>query len=435
VDRTGDRAPRDPPETPLSDAQIEALRAALAASPESHPLRHLLAEQLLAAGRREDALAELRRLAEADALTPQAALVAGPLALDQGDLDLAGRCLGIARHAGLVEGVTELQARLDEARSARGVLRLVRGGADPDRADAAGAAEADREPAVTFAEIGGLDAVKQLIHRRIVLPFQRPELYEKYGRSAGGGVLLYGAPGCGKTLLARGTAGECGVPFVNVRIEQILDPYYGQSERNLHEVFEQARAKAPCVLFIDELDAIGFARRRHSGSAGRPLVDQLLQELDAIGADNARLLILAATNAPWDVDDALKRPGRFDRVLFVPPPDTPGRLAILRLLLAATPSDALDLDALAQATPLWSGADLRGLVERALDQVIEEALDSGSEPPLAQRHLDPVLRDMRPSTLDWLARARNFVEFANRAQQYREVEEFLATPEVKRWRV
>ena len=243
--------------------------------------------------------------------------------------------------------------------------------------------------------------------------------------------MLYGAPGCGKTLLARATAGECGLPFFNVRIEDVLDPYIGQSERNLHACFEVARDNSPCVLFLDELDAIAFARRKHTGSAGRPLVDQLLQELDAIGADNSNILILAATNAPWDVDDALKRPGRLDRVVFVPPPDNEARLRILEMLVRERPTSGLELKKVAKQTPLFSGADLSALVERGVDEVIEEALDSGTEPPLEMRHLQPVLAGMRPTTLDWLASARNFVEFGNESGRYDEVKQFLRSREAR----
>ena len=199
--------------------------------------------------------------------------------------------------------------------------------------------------------------------------------------------MLYGPPGCGKTLLARATAGECGLPFINVRIEDVMDPYLGVSERNLHAAFERARANAPCVLFLDELDALAFARHKHGGSEARRLVDVLLQELDAIGSENDGLLVLAATNAPWDVDEAMLRPGRFDRVIFVPPPDEPARADILSVLVNDVPADGLDLKALAGQTPMFSGADLRALIERGVDRVIDEALSSGGEPPLAMRHL------------------------------------------------
>jgi SpoVK/Ycf46/Vps4 family AAA+-type ATPase len=274
--------------------------------------------------------------------------------------------------------------------------------------------------------------VKKAIHRTIVLPFQRPDLYERYGRRAGGGVMLFGPPGCGKTLLARATAGECGVPFLNVRIEDVLDPMYGVSERRLHDAFAEARLSAPCVLFLDELDALAYARRKQQGSVGRALVDQLLQELDAIGSDNQGMLILAATNAPWDVDDALKRPGRFDRVVFVSPPDLPARRRILELGLADRPAaPGVDVARLADRTALFSGADLRALVERATDAAIDEALERGDDVPIGQAHLERALGELRPTTVDWLRTARNYVEFANQGGRYDDVLAYLDQRDVK----
>jgi SpoVK/Ycf46/Vps4 family AAA+-type ATPase len=259
-------------------------------------------------------------------------------------------------------------------------------------------------------------------------------VYLRYGRQAGGGVMLFGPPGCGKTLLARATAGECDLPFFNIRIEQILDPYLGIAENNLHAAFEHAREHAPCVLFLDELDALAYARRKHGGGAGRVLVDQLLQELDAIGSENEGLLVLSATNAPWDVDDGLKRPGRLDRLMFVPPPDDAARRRILELVLADRPTEGVDVKKLAKATPLFSGADLRALVERAVDDVIDEAVATDSQPPLAMQHLERSRAELRPSTLDWLAGARNYVEFANQGGRYDEVATFLRSREAKLWK-
>ena len=412
----------------MSSGRVEGLRRALELSPDNHALRLVLAETLRDEGELEAAAAEYDVLLEAGELPADSLVAAARLALELGRLDRSAAYLDAARAAGPGEGVAELQAEIDARLGLGGSLRLVRQGGDDEAELFAVELEEGR---TTFADVGGLDDVKKTIHRTIVLPYQRPDLYQRYGRRAGGGILLFGPPGCGKTLLARATAGECGLPFSNVRIEEIVDPYFGISERNLHDAFVQARRFAPCVLFLDELDALAFARRKHTGSVGRQLVDQVLQELDAIGADNEGILVLAATNAPWDVDEALKRPGRFDRVLFVPPPDADARRRILELHLRERPHERIDLRGVARRTPLFSGADLRALVERAVDAVIEEALDSDGEPPLAQRHLDAALRGFRPSTLEWLETARNYVEFANQGGRYDEVARFLVSREAR----
>jgi len=387
----------------MSD-RIDALRQALESSPDNAALRLMLAEALAAEGRRSEALDEYLTLHEAHGLEPSDAEVAAQLALDLGRFELA----------------RELQG--EEAELALN---------DEDIPDAPRFELAEHEQ-VSFADVGGLEDVKEAVTRLIIQPYRRPELYLKYGRGAGGGVLMYGPPGCGKTMLARATAGECGLPFLNIRIEEILGPYIGQSEHNLHEAFTAARAAAPCVLFLDELDAIGFARRKHIGGAARPLVDQLLQELDAIGSDNRDLLILAATNAPWDVEEAVKRPGRFDRMLFVPPPDTAARQRILELLLEPRPTEGINAKVLAEATPRFSGADLRAAVDHALDDVIEEALASGTEPPVTMRHLEQSIRRVQPSTVEWLATARNYVDFANEGGRYDDVKKYLSSSEGRR---
>jgi transitional endoplasmic reticulum ATPase len=417
----------------VSGDQISALERALELSPDNHELRLLLADTLAAAARGAEALPHYEYLLENGSLPKERLVDAGGTALRAGNLQLAARILERAKNHGVLDGVAALQADLE---------RELGGGPEPappqtglDADDSFTAAHyLDTESKVTFSDVGGLEEPKKTIHRTIILPFQRPDLYLKYGRRAGGGAMLYGPPGCGKTLLARATAGECGLPFYNVRIEDVLDPHLGISERNLHDAFEQARLSAPCVLFLDELDALAYARRKQAGSAGRPLVDQLLQELDAIGSDNRDLLILSATNAPWDVDDALKRPGRLDRPLFVPPPDDRARRRIFELALTDRHATDVNVKRLAGATPLFSGADIWASVEAAVDEVIDEALDSGTEPPLRMEHLEKALAKARPTTLDWLASARNYVEFANQAGRYDEVARFLRSKEAKKLR-
>jgi transitional endoplasmic reticulum ATPase len=417
----------------MTSDRINALLKALELTPDNHPLRLMLAEALRDAGQHQAAIQQYDILLRAEQLPREALLPVGELALQADDLDLAARCLDAARRAGIVEGIATLRGRLDEQLDKRGAAKQrvssVEGTAPTAPQDYLESAQP-----ITFTGIGGLEEVKKVIHRMIILPLQRPDIYKRYKRQAGGGVLLYGPPGCGKTMLARATAAECDLPFINVRIENILDPYIGASERNLHGAFTLARQHAPCVMFLDEIDALAYARRKHQGSAGRALVDQLLQELDSIGSENQELLILAATNAPWDVDDALMRPGRFDRRIFVPPPDEETRYHILKLLIDDLPTTAIDLRRLAKSTQLFSGADLRALVDEATDQVIEEALDTQSHPPLTMKHFEIARAELRPTTLDWLARARNYVEFANQDDRYKEVATFLRSREIRDWK-
>jgi len=427
--------------------RLEGLRAAVELSPDNDALRLVLAEALFGEQLVGEALGHFELLVEKAALPTDQLIAVGWMALEDGRLALSARCLERARRAGVTEGTNPLRERIEAELASDGVMRRAdgpepAGGEDEDEDEddrgEAGDAKAssvarlvDRLDHVTFADVGGLKDVKKAIHKQIILPFQRPDLYERYGRRAGGGVLLYGPPGCGKTLVARATAGECGLPFLNLRMEDVMDPWYGVSEQQLHGAFEEARAAAPCVLFVDELDALAYSRRKSQGSAGRALVDQLLQELDAIGSDNAGMLILAATNAPWDVDDALKRPGRFDRVVFVAPPDDQARTKILEIVLADRPVGPIDHARVAKGAVLFSGADLHGVVERAVDAVIDETLESGDDVLIGQGHLERAVAAARPTTVDWLRTARNYVEFANDGGRYDDVRAYLASKEAK----
>lgn len=410
----------------LVSSRVEALQAAVQADESNEVLRLMLAEALAAAGRPDDALSQYERLLGGGALAGPEARDAAELAVAAGRVDLARGLLEAARQAGVVEGLADVEARLAELLRSRGLEKVL---AEPNAADHRWQVEDTR---LTFTDVGGLDDVKKVLHRMVVLPLSRPEVFARYGRRAGGGVLLYGPPGCGKTMLARGLAGECGLPFLVVRIEDVVDPYFGASERNLHDAFAAARDAGPCVLFLDELDALAYSRSKSAGDTGRRLVDVLLQELDSIGSDNDGILVLAATNAPWDVDDAAQRPGRFDRRVFVPPPDVKARRAILEVLLRQVHAEALDVKATSARAELFSGADLRAVVERAVDDVIDEALSQGTQPPLRQQHLDAALLQIRPTTLSWLQRAKDYVEFAGASERYVDVAAYLRQRDVRK---
>lgn len=278
---------------------------------------------------------------------------------------------------------------------------------------------------LSFADVGGLDEVKAQISRKIILPFQKPSVFQRFRKKSGGGVLMYGPPGCGKTMLARATAGECGAKFFNVEIPDVLDMYIGESEKRLASIFREARQQAPAVLFFDELEALAARRRFGESSSGASMVSTFLAEMDGFGSVNEGVLILAATNVPWAIDSAFRRHGRFDRFIFVPPPDQPARREILGKLLAERPqSPALDLAALAKQTPGFSGADLASLVEEACDLAIEQSL-AGEIAPIAPAHFAEAVKTVKPTTVEWLTSARNYAKYANQGGLYDDVVAFL----------
>jgi SpoVK/Ycf46/Vps4 family AAA+-type ATPase len=281
------------------------------------------------------------------------------------------------------------------------------------------------QPPVKFEDVGGLEEVKKQIHRKIILPFQKPSIFERFRKKAGGGILLFGPPGCGKTLLARATAGECNAQFMNVSISDILDMYIGESERKLHAIFEKARSSAPAVLFFDELEGLAGKRQFSREATSAKLVSQFLSEMDGFAQNNSGVLILGATNVPWAVDPAFRRPGRFDRLQFIPPPDRTARESILKLQMRDRPAEAIDYGLLATRTQGFSGADLEHLVESAAKLAIEASLEKGREEPVQMPHFKAALDDVRPTTLEWLTTARNYARYANEGGQYDDVLKFI----------
>jgi SpoVK/Ycf46/Vps4 family AAA+-type ATPase len=285
---------------------------------------------------------------------------------------------------------------------------------------------------VTFADVAGLEPVKEQIRLRILAPFQNPEVYRAFGRKAGGGILLYGPPGCGKTFVARATAGECGARFVSVGIHDVIDKYWGESEKLVHALFEDARRHAPTVLFFDEFDALGTHRGRGESQFWKTLVNQFLQEMDGVKARNEGVLVFAATNVPWNVDTAFRRPGRFDRVLFVPPPDEPARAEMLRRCLAALPGGPqLEVQGVMRATELFTGADLKALCERAAERALSQSLATGKVHAVTLADLERERKQMQSSALEWLTTARNYARYANEGGAYDDLVAFLK--QHKRW--
>ncbi len=294
-----------------------------------------------------------------------------------------------------------------------------------DDATGEDAAAAIEQPVLTFDDIGGMEPIKEEIRMKIIHPLKNPQLFKAYGKKVGGGVLLYGPPGCGKTLLSRATAGEIKASFLSIGIHQILDLYLGNSEKNLHALFELARSHAPAVLFFDEVDALAADRNDLKRSAGRTLINQFLAEMDGNVGSNDGLLILGATNAPWHLDPAFRRPGRFDRILFVPPPDDEARASIIAVMARDKPVDRLDPEAVARKTREFSGADLKAVFDIAIERSLTRAMREDRVIPLGTEDLVKAAREVRPSTRAWFESAKNYAIYANQSGFYDDVLTFL----------
>jgi transitional endoplasmic reticulum ATPase len=438
---------------------LQLLRDAVRQSPENMPLRRHLAESLLAAGRPEEASREYREalakwpadplltlgLARAFAQTgkdseaivvveslltrndpPGAAYVLHARLLARaGEIDRAVRAYKRGVEADPSAADLELAGRLgigaSEGEVVDGRQRAARGGED---ADEPREVEVER-PKIAFKDVGGMEALKEEIRLKIIHPLTHPEIYKAYGKKVGGGILMYGPPGCGKTHLARATAGEIKAGFLAVGIHDVLDMWIGNSEKQLHGIFEQARRSAPCVLFFDEVDALGASRSDMRTSGGRHLINQFLSELDGVEASNEGVLVLAATNAPWHLDSAFRRPGRFDRIVFVPPPDAPARASILRLLCAGKPTGELDVDLLGKKTEHFSGADLKATVDLAIEDKLREAMRDGVPRPLATKDLLAAAGKVKPSAREWFGTARNYALYANQGGLYDDILKYL----------
>jgi len=237
-------------------------------------------------------------------------------------------------------------------------------------------------PNITWADIGGLQDVKRELKEMVQYPVEHPEKFEKYGMSPSKGVLFYGPPGCGKTLLAKAVANECQAHFISIKGPELLTMWFGESEANVRGVFEKARGAAPCVLFFDELDSIAKSRGGSAGDAGGAtdrVMNQLLTEMDGMGAKKS-VFIIGATNRPDIIDTALMRPGRLDQLIYIPMPDLDARKSIIRAILRKSPvSKDVNLDYLAQHTDKFTGADLTEVCQRAAKFAIRESITKDIE--------------------------------------------------------
>jgi SpoVK/Ycf46/Vps4 family AAA+-type ATPase len=393
------------------DRLIESLRAAVEATPGDTALRLHLAELLLARGARDEAVRHLGRVLQDEPGSRRALeLLSGPAPAQGGDAPEPRAPAEDVDWAGL------------EAELADVVPPMFVEGRDEEPTE--DAYEVEREQ-ITLADVGGLADVKERLEVAFLAPLRNPELRRLYRKDLRGGLLLYGPPGCGKGFIARALAGELGAGFMSVSIDDVLDMYVGTSERNLHEIFMTARRKAPTVLFFDELDALGRRRSQLSNNAMRTTVNQLLHELDGVDSGNENVFVLGATNHPWDVDPALRRPGRFDRTLLVLPPDEAAREAIFRTHLEERPIANIDPRALARRTDGYSGADIAHICDTAAERALTDALRTNDVRLIEMRDLEGALAEVRPSINAWFELARNVVSFSNKDGTYDDLHAYM----------
>ncbi len=429
----------------MDDALFASLFAAVDARPDDADLRTQVAQLLLDRGRPAEALqhaavalqhapghaAALTVLTQASAALRPAAGASEPPAAG-GNEQPAAPAAPPSREDAPAEGFDWAHAEQQLGGSAmpppfvdssqQEAPPIVPGGEPEADADA----EIER-PSITLDDVGGLQDVKQRLRESFLEPMRHPEVAAAFGKSLRGGLILYGPPGCGKTFIARAVAGELGAHFITVSLADVLGPHLGETEQKLHALFTTARRLAPAVLFLDEIDAIGARRSGISGgwSGLRLMVNQLLMEMDSMTADNDGLFVLAATNAPWDVDPALLRPGRFDRMTLVLPPDEPAREAILQHHFARRPIAGIDLQAVVRATEDFSGADLEHVVVSAAEQAMARSVKAGRIEPIGMDDVRHALRQVKPSTGSWLVSAKNVAAFANTDGRYDDLVAYL----------
>ena len=253
---------------------------------------------------------------------------------------------------------------------------------------------------ISFDDIAGLESAKQAFKEKVILPFEHPELYEKFGKKAGGGILLYGPPGTGKTMFAEATSNELNATFIPVKCSDIKSKWYGESEQNIKNIFAKARRSKRSIIFFDEFEAIGAKRTDNSENGNNDLVPEILALMQGVGTSNSKntILIIAATNKPWAIDSAFMRPGRFDNKILIPLPDYEARKYLFKRQLSKLPiADDLDFDYLAKITDGFNGADIKEVCEELKMSAINDSINKGIEQTIGMDDVKKIEKTIKSS--------------------------------------
>lgn len=279
-----------------------------------------------------------------------------------------------------------------------------------------------RKPVLTFEDVGGLSHLKETIKDTIIYPFLNPQLANEFGIKGGGGVLFYGPPGCGKTYIVKAAIGETALPFINVKISDVVSKYYGETEKNIARIFDEARKRAPCILFIDEIDAIGGRRDATTRKSEKMEINQLLSEIDGIQSQNENILVIGATNAPWDLDPALRRPGRLNYLIYVPIPDKDSRKEIFKIHLSDMPhSFEVNLELLATSTEGYSSSDIAGICNDVRLLPWKHAIKTGQKRKISMDDFISVIKKRPSSLLPWFRMAKVQIERSGEKDIFKEL--------------
>ena len=410
---------------------LDAMAAAVKAAPDSAALRVHYATLLLEAGNTREALEQAAKVLESEPTNAAA-------------LELMGKAAGASSTPPVVDAPEAEPTATGEAAPAEhpdgidwdrleGEIETDVAPPFLDKAEARLVANTNAEglgevttEKLTLDDVGGMEQVKERIRVAFLEPMRNPDIAKAFGKSLRGGLLLYGPPGTGKTFIAKAVAGELGANFFSITLADVLGGIIGESEQNVHKIFDRARDLAPCVVFIDELDALGGKRSQYQNMGWmRNVVNQMLQEMDGVNSNNDGVFVLGATNHPWDVDTALMRPGRFDRTVLVLPPDVPARAAILKHHFSGRPIAGIDLDEIVKKTEGFSGADLEHIVATSAEMAMTDSIAKGTVRPIDMNDVRKAMKEIKPSTTAWLQSARNVVSFANQDGRYDDLEEYL----------